>query len=1010
MTDQQLFARNSIRKALKAWPSSKSLGKHALSHLHIVQNRLTNGDQTFANTPSGRGIALRYLLQETIEALRPNSAKPDYNDHRWRWYLILKEQFLNGRRAQELRDELGISESGYFNEQRHALDRIGEILREKEQAIQQSSETTVMPNSAEESIITTTLLTLSTMPPSNLPTHPTPFVGRTLELAQIANLLQTDSTRLVSLISSGGMGKTRLAIEAARQLQDDFEQAVYFVPLAPLRTIESVVPTIAKALHLSFTTDGDDDTEQLFNFLRNKRLLLVIDNFEHLMETTQLVSDILHHAPEVKIIATSRERLNLRGEWVLDMHGLTLPEESLDLMQSTAVQLFLHTAQRTQSEHSFTESEYEAIAKICELVAGMPLAIELAASWIHLMPCTEILQEIQKNFDFLEGAFRDLPDRHRSIRAVFDHSWQLLTPHEQTTFRQLSVFRGSFDREAAQAVAKADIRLLHSLTSKSLLKVNNGRYTLHSLLRQYVVEKEEELGQKREQIRLKHANHYKQRLIALYPQLQQGGQQNEALAGITQEIIDIRAAWNISVRQETYNTILEMALPLYLYYKMRKQFREGQEAFSRITNQFQGQLNLTSEQKRVCGIGTGFFARFVFERGRHEHARDLFAQSLTLLEEAGTAYEKAFIGVLSLQADVGGDFEANHIYHKSVTIFQELADEWALAIAHYELGAHILQAKQIFRLYKHRQAQELVAMSLEIQQKIKDEWGAAACINQLGHIAYGLGLYEESQRRMQQSLSLTKRIGDRSGMGDAYSGLGQAVSTRGLYHEALGYYKKCLSLRRELGSLRRIAETLDSLGYVTFLLGNIIEAEQYYQESRKIAQMRHDNYELAWSLHNLGDIARSRGNLTHAKTLYQQSHQLHKELDPFDWGRVVSMEKLGRVTFLMGDHARASDYFTNALQIALRIERYREAVDAALGLARLLGEWQEWETAVLFLAVIINHHAIAKEPHDEAIALLETYNKYINETKRSHIHARAEVVTLTELLETFHTLHYQLAG
>jgi predicted ATPase/tRNA A-37 threonylcarbamoyl transferase component Bud32 len=323
----------------------------------------------------------------------------------------------------------------------------------------------------------------------NLPKPTTAFVGREAEVAEVCRLLEHIDNRLVTILAQGGMGKTRLALEVAQCQIGNYQHGVYFVELAPLHDSQQIVSAIAEALGFGFRTDGGDPKAQLIDYLSKKQVLLVLDNYEHVMDAANLTSEILAAASSVKILVSSRQRLNQSGETVFHLRGMDFPlsENDYDADDYAAVKLFLQAARRVLPDMELMPEEYAIIAKICKLVEGLPLGIVLAASWVSMLSLEEIASEIEKSIDFLENELRDLPERHHSIRAVLDYSWNLLTEAEQEAFMKLALFRGGFTREAAEAVAGANLRSLMSLLNKSLLRrdATTGRYGMHSLLRQY---------------------------------------------------------------------------------------------------------------------------------------------------------------------------------------------------------------------------------------------------------------------------------------------------------------------------------------------------------------------------------------------------------------------------------------------------------------------------------------------------------------------------------------------
>ncbi len=322
----------------------------------------------------------------------------------------------------------------------------------------------------------------------------TSFHGREQELLELDRLIADPECRCISLVGPGGIGKTRLALQAARQQRAAFSHGVAFVPLASVGSVAAAIPAVAGAVRLQFYGPGDP-RDQLLNYLSEKQMLLVLDNVEQLLvegppqaNIAELVFEILRRAPGVKLLVTSREALDLQGEWVFEVWGLAFPEvenaENADGF--AAVALFVQRARRASPGLAFGTADLAAIAQLCRLVEGMPLAIELAATWSRVLSPAEIAREIEASLDFLSASARDLPERHRSMRVVFDQTWQKLSAKEREVLAQLSVFRGGFSRGAAEHVAGASLPVLSILVSRALLRRGGaGRYELHELVRQY---------------------------------------------------------------------------------------------------------------------------------------------------------------------------------------------------------------------------------------------------------------------------------------------------------------------------------------------------------------------------------------------------------------------------------------------------------------------------------------------------------------------------------------------
>lgn len=317
----------------------------------------------------------------------------------------------------------------------------------------------------------------------------TAFIGRDREAGEIAHLLNDPDVRLVTILGAGGIGKTRLAVEVTNGQGPSMPGPACFVALDTVRSLSGLIQAVASAIGFQFHGTSDLGRQLLLG-LRNRKLLLVMDNVEHLTKAGMFITQMLTAAPHLKILATSRERLNLSAETIYPLHGLDYPRGSGRPEEYAAFLLFMRIARYSQSAFRPDNDDVNQICRICQLVEGVPLAIELAARWIHLLTPQQIAEEISQGINIFQTTRQDLPDRHRSMRAVFEHSWQLLSSEEQDAFQKLSVFRGGFDRAAADQVTGATLFLLSALVDKSLLMwVGADRFKFHDLVRQFALEK-----------------------------------------------------------------------------------------------------------------------------------------------------------------------------------------------------------------------------------------------------------------------------------------------------------------------------------------------------------------------------------------------------------------------------------------------------------------------------------------------------------------------------------------
>ena len=478
----------------------------------------------------------------------------------------------------------------------------------------------------------------------NLPLQPTPFIGREQELAEVISLLEPSDARLVTLVGPGGMGKTRLAIEAARAQLDSYSGGVFFVPLASLADPSQIVSGVADAAGYSFS-GSEDPKRQLLNFLREKSFLLILDGFEHLTEGTALLADIAAEAPRVKLLATSRERLQLRFESLYECGGMQVPSPngSDDPRLFEVVRLFERSARRARPDFELTDDDVGAVVEICRLVMGMSLGIELAAAWIAMLSPEEILEEVKKSLDFLETEMRDVPERHRSVRAVFDSSWNLLKPDERDALARLTVFRGGFDRNAANEVSGAGLRTLARLVSKSLLKRNPaGRYEQHDLVQQFAREHFEHSHQA-EQIRERHADYFCDYAERLEQRLR-GRTQARALVELELELDNVRATWEWALETKRLDALSSLVESLFRFFEMKGRFREGQKLFGETAALIHGDDSNGDAAQVLRARLLARQGRFGHRLGGCQQARAVFEKSLAMAREHGLKGEVAFCG------------------------------------------------------------------------------------------------------------------------------------------------------------------------------------------------------------------------------------------------------------------------------------------------------------------------------------------------------------------------------
>ena len=474
----------------------------------------------------------------------------------------------------------------------------------------------------------------------NLPESVTEFVGRKQEITDLVELVNTK--RLITILAPGGMGKTRLSLAVARTQIGDFSDGVYFVPLAPLSSPDDIVTTIAE--NIGFVFHGEHPpAHQLVNFLKDRTMLLVLDNFEHLLDGADLVSDIIQSTPNITIIVTSRERLNLRGENVYSLRGLEFPtwETPEDALEYDAVKLFMQSANRARSDFELHADDLDFLARICRLTAGMPLGIELAAGWVDVLSLEQIANEIQGGIDILETDMRDVPERHRSLRATFERTWNRLTVTEQDVFMKLSVFRGGFTLEAAEAIASANPRYLRKLAQKSLIQSEpDNRFAIHELLRQFGVSKLAEMDQVAIN-QARHADYFTDFMTKRKHDIKTD-RELEALKLIDPEFENVRIAWFYCVDHQGWKRLTRFIFGLYWYCDVRARDQEIIQLYEYAIKALQSvellpivELTLTRLMVYVCW--------FYKNRQRSmQKSRDIWKDMIPILQQHGSTEDMIF--------------------------------------------------------------------------------------------------------------------------------------------------------------------------------------------------------------------------------------------------------------------------------------------------------------------------------------------------------------------------------
>jgi predicted ATPase/transcriptional regulator with XRE-family HTH domain len=680
-------------------------------------------------------------------------------------------------------------------------------------------------------------------PVSNIPHQLTPLIGREAELVAMGKLFKDPQCRLLTLTGVGGIGKTRLAIEFAARERSAFPGGVFYISLTAIISPDKIAPAIADVLEFSFSGPVDP-REQLLHFISTnikQEALFILDNLEHLLvqqsiETGQygvvdLVSEILQRLPGVKILATSRERLNLYGEWTYELHGLSVPPPNYEgrLEEYGSSVLFIKSAQRMKANIQVTADDRESLVRICQLVEGVPLAIELAAAWVGIVSCQEIAQEIRANMDFLTTSMREIPARHRSIRATFNHSWNLLSDDERGALCQLAVFRGGFDRKAAYQIAGASLPLLASLNTKSLVRrAESGRYDLHEVIRQYASSYLNEHPCKHETCE-RHCEYYLALVQDRENSLKSASQQ-EAIHQLSEEIDNIRVAWSWAIYNKKITQLGGAGRAFGWYFEVVGLYLEGVEQLELLVQALKDGSQ-DHQWPRILGLALVHQGLLYLREGEFDHARTRYEEAIAVLrpvaEQALLADALIFLAII---VHLNGDFErARSLVEEGLSFAQAGHDRWFEALAFCNLG-YISSL-----MGRYAEGYEQMMAGLAIWRTIGDPHAIALGMNYVVPTLIGLNRPGEARALMQESIALCEQSKNRWGMGTAYRFLGLAALAEGQFSEAQGYFRKSLEIFGEYIVGWDIARTLSYLGEATMLAGDLPEAREIYLNALLLA-------------------------------------------------------------------------------------------------------------------------------------------------------------------------------
>lgn len=663
-----------------------------------------------------------------------------------------------------------------------------------------------------------------------LPAEITPFVGREAEMEQLRQMLADPACRLITICGLGGMGKSRLALALARSAQrgeaQSFLNGVVWVSLAGLASPESMPLALVSALRLPLSGQTIPQ-RQLLDFLQNKEMLLVLDNFDHQSEEQiQLVEQILATCPDVKVLVTSLEPLNMAAEWRFDLGGLSFPRSANDKLEEYgAVQLFVQTARQVRPSFQLANENAAHIRALCQTLGGIPLAIKLAAAWLRMMQVQDVAMEVERGLDLLATQMRDVPPRQRSMRAIFEQTWDLLTPLEQRAMAPLSVFRGGFRREAAEQIAGATLATLTVLLDRSLLQVDgNGRYAFHELLRQFAAEK---LAQDRETLartQERHAHYYTD-LLDQQSKPMRGKGQREAVALVATELENIRVAWQYAVAHADVDAISKSVDVLIAFYDMRGWYSAGIALLEEAVQRLQQQPSTTEIQLLLAKLSVHLGWAYI-RLGQYEAATEATKRSQTIYNTLNVPPPpglgtEPLVG-LGVLANIRGDHaEAYRLGDEARRLSDVRGDGDNLQ------NAYAVMTSALFSQGDYDGAKQTARHALYHATVADNQWFLAYILDDLGMIENALGNDEEATHYFMRSYHLRQEFDDPAGMALTSMHLAEIAMNQQRWDEARDRYERSLKSYYEINDRGGLAAAHEGLGRIATAQGNDTEARHH---------------------------------------------------------------------------------------------------------------------------------------------------------------------------------------
>jgi predicted ATPase/DNA-binding CsgD family transcriptional regulator len=759
---------------------------------------------------------------------------------------------------------------------------------------------------------------------SQFPVQMNETIGREHDITRVCALLQRSDIRLLTLTGPGGVGKTRLSLEIAQTMLSQFVDGVYFVSLAALSDANIVLPMLAQTLVIEEIAQ-QSLLKQVQTFLQRKQMLLVIDNFEHVLEAGPTLANLLTATPDVKFLVTSREILHLYGEYEFEVAPLTLPDLTTvaptpEMLQSPAVKLFVERAQAAKGSFQLSDENYQAVAEICIQLDGLPLAIELAAARSKLLSPQALLTRLQHRLTTLIGGARDLPPRQQTLRNTLDWSYNLLTNAEQYFFRQLGIFTGPWTIEAAQKIHGYEIDdlqtldILTSLVDKSLVRplenedAGEIRFVLLETIREYALECLERAQE--QPIAQHHYVHYALSLVEQAEQHLYGEQQQTWLRTLDTDAPHFWAALRRVIDQRQSTLALRLTGALIRYLQLRSSFTEAHNWFKEVLAlpvaetdvtlrarvlygagslaQLQNELELAQhyleeclritdqqQDRRTRALARGTLALVSLQQGEYERAQEQAREGLYSLHEHDDHWCRGILHSICGQiASNTGNFRQAQVHHKlAIELLRRVGDLRSQAEVFVNIGDTMHQRGKLIT------ARFLFQKGFALFQQLGDKWYQCICLHQLATIAREQGEYQQAQEQLNQCLEIAAMLGARRERVLALLGLGQVAFQQNNIVQALHYTRDSLHLAREIAYLPGMAYALLLLGDIAFIRTHYVDAQLHYEQSWNMIRQIGDRFAAIFAQCSLGLVALKQRKYEQAAIIIKQAMHQAFELD-----------------------------------------------------------------------------------------------------------------------------------